>query len=309
MLFFQRCKPFLVISGTLLLVFIALTACQAAPQAQPAPTADRLSTIVAEQQTRVVLLVTATPQATHAEKSAETATPTNAALSLPDQAAAQGIQISLEQVVEIESGYILKGKISKVAGLWLMVLPGEGTQLLDAQGHVIPTKPYFNGTGGTVQDTFADWGLQTIGKNYPGTWRLNIPSLFIELSRKVTFTADLGPAPQIGQSWDLNLPVDFAGYKFFVQKVALFQSENNRPCLNFLFAGGPEIFRVSSLTDPQNRSRHSGGQVSDAHSGTLSLSFCYDQVPTGVRSFDIFMVEVIQPGPWTLRWQPPTLSN
>ena len=289
----------------LLLMLVLFTAsCQRAPAVQPTATPSITAKAVSEQLTKGALLISPTPAKTVDLKLTSTATPTNDAPSLPDIALANGIQVSLEQVQEMDDSYILKGKISKVQGLWLMVLLGEGTQLLDAQGSVIPTT--YISSGGTIQDTFEDWGLQTIGKDYPGPWSLHIPSLFVELSHKVTFTIDLGFAPQIGQSWDFNMPVDYAGYPFFIQKAELFQSsEKDRPCLKFLFNSGPEIFRIGGVTDPANRSRHTDMQVSDAINGSSFNSLCYDQAPAGIHSFNIYTINIIQQGPWALHWQPP----
>lgn len=289
----------------ILSLVLLIASCQRTPSVHPSPIPNETSSVILGQPTKVVLLITPPPSGTADEKQFGAATQTNDAPSLPDIAMANGISISLEQVEETDDGYILKGKISKVHSLWLTVLLGEGTQLLDAQGGVIPTKYYSDGKGGTTQDAFEDWGLQTIGKDYPGPWKLTIPSLIVELSHKVSFTVDLGFAPQIGQSFDVNLPVDFAGYPFFVQKVEFFLSEKNRPCLNFLFTSGPEIFRISGVTDAGNRSRHTDMQVSDANNGSSFNSLCYDQMPAGIHSFDIYLIDVIQQGPWTLHWQPP----
>ncbi len=293
--------------GILILVLFSIVSCQATPPTQSSPTPNFLSTAVAEQITKVVLLVTPTPIEASNGKPAETvpATSTDEVLLLPDVATANGTQISLEQVDEIESGYILKGRISKEPNLMLEVRLGFGTELLDAQGNVIPTEYYFGGQGGTIQDGFSNWGLQTQGKNHPGPWSLNVSSLLIELSKKVSFAVDLGPEPEIGQIWELNTPIDFAGYNFVVQKVELFQSEKNRACLKFSFAGGPEIFRITSVDDPENRTRGKDIQVGDASSGEIFHSSCYDQIPAGIRRIDIYSVDVIQQGPWTLRWQPP----
>lgn len=294
--------------GILMLVLFSIASCQSTPTTQPSPTPNLLSTEVSKQLTKVVHLVTPTLNQANTGKTAETGTATSAneVLSLPDVATANGIQISLEQVEEIESGYILKGKISKDPGLWLMVLLGEGTQLFDARGNVIPTKYYSDGKGGTIQDTYENWALQTQGKNYPDPWRLNVASLLIELSKKVSFAVDLGPEPQIGQVWELNAPIEYAGHTLVVQKVELFQSEKNKPCLKFSFAGGPEIFRVTSVDDPENRARGKDIQVGDASSGEIFHSSCYGQMPAGIRRIDIYSVDVIQQGPWSLRWQLPS---
>lgn len=291
--------------GILMLVLISIASCQASPTSQPSPTPNLLSTEVSKQLTKVALLVTPNPNETDPGKLTETVTSADDIHPLPDVATANGIQISLEQVEELESGYILKGRISKVPGLWLMVLLGEGTQLLDAQGGVIPTQYYYEGKGGTIHDTFENWGLQTIGKEYPSPWSLAIPSFLVELSRKVSFAVDLGPEPQIGQVWELNTQLDYAGHTLIVQKMELFQSEKNKPCLKFSFAGGPEIFRVTSVNDPENRARGKDIQVGDANSGEIFHSSCYAQMPVGIRRIDIYSVDVIQQGPWTLRWQPP----
>jgi hypothetical protein len=298
-------KMLLLRPGILLLLALFIASCQRTPAGQPSPTPNLPSTIVFGRPTKVVLHVTPTPAKTVNEKLTDTKMPTNNAPSLPDAVVANGIQISLEQVEEIESGYILTGSISKDPRSMLTIYLGPGTRLLDAQGEVIPTKRYWGQGGGTLQDASAHWGLQTEGKNYPAPWRLNIPSLLIELTGKVSFAVDLGPVPQIGQTWDLNTPFDFAGHKLVVQKVEMIQSEKSRPCLAFTFAGDPEIFRIRSVSDPENRSVHIDGHVSDADSGTISSSFCYDQVPLGTRSIDVYLVDILHQGPWLLGWRPP----
>jgi len=249
-----------------------------------------------------------TPTQVQPTLSSETTAAAGSSQALPNTATAAGIRISLDQVIETETGFILKGSISKDPKNMLDVGLGQGTQLLDARGAVIPTERYSFQSGGSLQDPSSGWGLQTNSKAYLGPWKLSIPSVMIGLSLLKPFEIDLGPTPQIGQSWDLNRTLDFAGHPLVVQKVEMTQGPNNTIYLNFTFGGNPELFDVPSMGDPQNLSVRSGGKGSSAESGAITSAFLYDQVPSGKRTINIYGIRIVQQGPWILGWQPPAAS-
>lgn len=238
---------------------------------------------------------------------AATAAPASAQV-LSNAATVEGIRISLEQAIETETGFIMKGSISKDPKRMLNVQLGRGTQLLDAYGAVIPTEYYFGQKGGSLQDPSSGWGLQTNSKAYPGPWKLSIPEVMIELSGYVPFEIDLGPTPRIGQTWELNKSIDFAGYPLVVQKVEMTQGPNQTTYLDFTFAGSSGLFSASVI-DPDNRSARTNGKSSSAESGAITSAFTYDQLPTGKRKIVVSSLRYTQNGTWLLGWQPPASST
>ncbi len=252
-------------------------------------------------------LTAATPVLNQATKLPTTGAITESAPALGHTAAVNGITVSLDQVAETEQGFLLQGSISKDPKTVLMVRFGLGTQLLDANGEVIPTE--FSLSGGSLTDPSSEWKLQTNSKAYPGPWTLKVPSLFIELSAKVSFNVDFGPSPQIGQIWEINQTLDFAGHPLVVQKAELIEDQDQKTRLRFTFGGGSELYEVSSMGDPQNFSARSSPKLTSADSGALTYSSIYDQIPTGKRTVDIYGATLVQPGPWLVGWQPPVTAG
>jgi Tol biopolymer transport system component len=127
----------------------------------------------------------------------------------------------------------------------------------------------------------------------------------IELTGMVPVDFDLGPAPAVGQTWDLNQTLDFAGHALVVQSVQMTQGRDQTIWLDFTFGGSPEIFAISSSGDRDNRSLRPASKGSTAESGQITYALSYDAVPTGKHRIDIGGITVLQAGPWELGWQPP----
>jgi WD40 repeat protein len=232
------------------------------------------------------------------------------AQTLSNSAMVAGIQISLDQVMETENGFILTGSKSwKGMENTEDVYLGLDTRLLDARGAVIPTETYFPGGGISPENQSAAWALETNSKAHPGPWKLSIPSVLIQRTSEVSFELDLGTAPSLGQTWNLNTQLNIAGHTLVVQKAEMTQGPglDGTFYLDFTFSGGPELLQVS-VSDPDNHSARIAGKGSSAESGAITSAFSYDGLPTGKRKIVVTSLTYIQQGPWILGWQPPTTS-
>jgi hypothetical protein len=226
----------------------------------------------------------------------------------PNSATVAGIRLTLEQVMESENGFILKGSTSW-KGMENMFVDGfgPGAQLLDGRGTVIPIGTYSDQQGGPLENQTSVWGFQTNSKAYPGPWKLSIPSMIVYLTTNQTFELELGPAPKPGQTLDLNMPLTIAGHTLVVQKAEIKGRLDGTILLDFTFGGDPELFDVS-VRDPDNHSARISGTGSTAESGAITSAFSYDQLPSGKRKIVITRLSYLQQGPWILGWQPPASS-
>ena len=225
-------------------------------------------------------------------------------------ATVNGIRISLDQVMETENGFVLKGSTSWKGmentvdvGVGL----GLGTSLLDGYGAVIPIEYYTDQKRGSLEPQSNTWAFQTNSKAYPGPWTLRIPAVIVQMTTQVSFEVDLGSVPKPGQIFAMNTSLAIAGHSLVIQKAEFTQGLDGRYTLDFTFGGDPNLFAVS-IRDPDNKSALLTGTGSSAESGTITSAISYDYLPTGKRTILVTGLSYVQPGPWLLGWQPPASS-
>lgn len=222
----------------------------------------------------------------------------------------RGVRFTLERVVELEDSYVFQGHISweGLEGVTYVSPHWNSFVLTDANGQNVPVEevsPDDVAEGDAVQRY--SWALQTNSKGYPGPWTLSLPSLMIDVNAQVPFQIDLGPDPELGQTWEVNQTLEVPGYSIRFTMVELYQDSEERIWLAFTIETGSEVYSVDlSDQDVSALTGHGKGEIDQ--DGRLISAFAYKQIPTGVRQINIGRIGFTLDGPWQVTWQPPVSS-
>ncbi len=225
-------------------------------------------------------------------------------------AAHHGIQVRLEQAIELPDGYQLQGSLSVPATMQAFDVASPLDHLLqDAAGRPIPTMPAEPDTltAAPPGSTFR-WAIRTATKSAPGPWRLSIPALVLHVSTETSFEIDLGPDPQLGQTWTLDQPLTAAGQQMRITAARLWADSEGRIWLNLDFAGGPDLLAVRlGKADHAGRSTtYSDGLLAPGH---LNSGLVFEQKPAGILHLQVVTISYRVPGPWQLSWEPPATAT
>lgn len=124
--------------------------------------------------------------------------------------------------------------------------------------------------------------------------------LFIDLSSdSPTFTIELGTNPEIGQTWEINKVLTAGGFSFRVLNATL----TGEPGLLFEIEPEPPLTGVMfHSTNPLMTGAAGGVPV---HSGNLSSSITFSEIPEGALEVRLMSVYYQAAGNWQIHWQPP----
>ena len=234
-----------------------------------------------------------------------------------------GFTLQLENVVELDDGFVFTGSLS-----WDdSVFPtGKGIisevitpTLTDSSNQNIPVEEVQLANGSTVDEHKMAWSFRTNRKNFSGPLVLSVPAVNTTiLPPDANFELDLDPAPQTGQSWEVNQDFVFAGHTIHLSSVQLLGDSN--PCwkydLVFNFASDEEGIGASvnddvpQLTPGQICSGGGGGGGGPVDPKIFSTGTTYASIPTGLHHFTISAsIPYLITGPWQVTWNPPVVEE
>ena len=258
---------------------------------------------------------TASSQTAAPAAAAAANTPAEAATAQANVATAQGITLSLDKVIELEDGFLLQGSAT-----WSLQSPISTLELdfyhslEDANGQEIPVEPAEVDNPPAVEsEHMVRWAVRTAAKNYPGPWTLSLANVhaleFVPApaGSPASFEIDLGAAPTIGQTWQIDQALNINGHEVRVTTASLARELDGRSSLTFQMEGGPEITNAD-LMDPAS-SRSSGGGGGYLDPGNLSSSIQYDPIPSGAHKIYLSGIGYNLSGPWKVSWTPPETTG
>jgi hypothetical protein len=266
---------------------------------------------------------------TPASQDAMTSTPAAGATSTPalsNVATLNGFTLRLDNVIELEDGYVFTGNLSWDDSAFPSgkgTLYGEVIPVLrDANGQVIPMEEVHVDANQpfSFYEHNKPWSYRTNRKAFAGPLTLSISSIgIVSLPPAFDFEIDLGPNPQIGQVWDVNRDFVVEGHTIRLQTIRL---TNNSPTtcdtVGLEYEIKSDAADVSlTLTDvnpeppiDQVCSGGGGGGGGGPVDPTLSTgTIGYRNIPVGVHHYSVsaFIPYVIN-GPWQVTWTPPLTS-
>lgn len=224
--------------------------------------------------------------------------------------APHGIQVQLEQAIELPDGYQLQGSLRVPASVHAYLAEPELAHVLqDADGRPIPAAPVEPDVlAAAAADAAFHWAVRTNTKDAPGPWRLSIPAIVLHVATEAPFAIDLGPDPQLGQAWTLDQPLTAVDQPMRITAARLWADSAGRIWLNLDFAGGPDLLAVHfARTDRAGRTTtYSDGLVAP---GRLNAGLVFAQKPGGLLRLQVTAINVRVAGPWQMTWQPPAATT
>jgi len=225
----------------------------------------------------------------------------------PSQEVSAESPMTLEKVIETESGYILVGKFRSIG------LP----QGAEAVTFSMPPK-ITDASGQEVQYNFANyqadipdietekdafsWAFEIEGKQFNWPLTITVNSVAVEYSSvQTSFEFDAGPNPKEGQEWDLYIDLgELAGYPVRVVKAI------RRPDGYEFYFKSTAIFHGIDL------------QIEDSIQGLTGMDGPGDfasevnfagEIPSGKSTVLVSRPVVATPGYWQLQWQPENATH
>lgn len=214
-----------------------------------------------------------------------------------------GIELVLDQYVELETGYILMGKISWASSEINGVIY-QNIILWDSKGEEIPYTEIPPETYPEPDEKWLPWSFQITGKqiDWPLTMTVDAGIVDILLAEPVTFQFDPGNAPHPGQVWDLNLDFRVAGYALEVLSVEAVQQSDN---LGFRFTIQADDGVVTARVMDMQKNIMGGGGGGMPQEGAFTAEILYgDKLPHEPITVSIIGLLVMSSDPWQLSWTP-----
>lgn len=221
--------------------------------------------------------------------------------------------LTLEKVIETDSGYILIGKFSSV-GLppdEKAVQFGQSPTITDAGGQNVP----FNFANYQLLDLPAErtktgvfsWAFELQGKQFNWPIAITVNSLAVEYSNEqAQFEFDSGPTSQDGQVWEnLNINFKLAGHPVHVLNVIRMPDS-----YQFNFATEDSTF--FNAVDISIGDSTQGMTGIDGPSNFGSEAKFTGAVPSGKLTVLLTRPIIMTSGSWQLQWKPdhaPTLPT
>jgi len=247
------------------------------------------------------------PTASPASATLEPSSAPSVSPSLPN-----GSGLYLDKVIELPNSYILVGNFTDAGDM-----PGG----LEVSGDPNDDLPHMeDGLGNSVSfkvrediQPASPWGdrywMRTWAYEIPKTVQGPVTITLDEINIGVTNTAqinfDAGSNPQIGQKWELNIPIHLGAYEYVMDSVEIVQG-------GYLFKyhsgtdvpeGQSLLFNIPDTSPEQNASRVNTQKTIVEYSETIT----YSSIPTGPLTVELSLYESVPlQGPWKLTWTPPS---
>jgi len=218
--------------------------------------------------------------------------------------------LHLEKVIELADSYILIGKFTDggdLPGPLSMSTESDSEYLPhieDANGNPVSFKVREDARPDPDWDVAYYWAYE-IPKPVATPLKITVDRVNIRKHNTAQIQFDTGDHPQVGQEWNLNLPVKLGASDFVVDSVTFLGNGYtfNLSSENLPEGVEPNIDIVDSSLSPYLFDNISPTTISAITITTKSPP------PTGNLTVNWWLDEFIpQPGPWSLIWTPPNTN-
>lgn len=216
-----------------------------------------------------------------------------------------GIMFTLEQVIELESGYIFEGSATWTdPNIQAYSLLPYNAHLSDSTGRVIPLQwaPPQTTPSGNMQSR---WAFQSAEKPTAFPLTLTLDGYTFNLITQASFPLDLGANPQPGQTWALNLDLPVAGHTIHVDS-ATWVTNPDMTMLEFRLSSDENVIGAM-LFDLQNTSGQGGGGGGggEPQPGPFTATVYYENgFPSEATQITVASLQIVVKTPWQTTWQP-----
>jgi len=262
------------------------------------------------------LAAASTPRQTEQASPGETNTP-----ALSNTATLHGFTFRLENVIELDDGFVFTGSLSWDDSAFPTGKGFAGAAiptLTDESGQKIPIEEVQ--LNATYDEHHAPWSYRTNRKAFSGPLVLSIQSIKTSMTAPaVDFAVDFGSNPQIGETWEINHDFVVEGHTIRLLSVSLGAVPDT--CqgvgVDFNFRGdapgvdaylGDMVTVTPMVCTPGVRGGGGGGGPVDPN--VFSTGVTYKDIPSGVHHFSVNVsVPYEVQGPWQVIWNPPMAAG
>jgi hypothetical protein len=217
--------------------------------------------------------------------------------------------LHLDKVIELPNSYILIGNFTDAGDLPEPVEINLGPyddlpHMEDGTGQRVIFRVRTDIQPDNVQDGNRYWAYE-VAKPVPGPLTITLDQVNITVTDTTQFTFDAGSNPQVGQKWELNLPVHLVNYDYVIDSVEVIKDG-----YRFNYHSGtdvPEGVSLQIIIIGSSPEQGSGKAINRKSVVTYFDSFTYsDSLPTGQLTVELTLSETVPlQGPWILSWMPP----
>jgi hypothetical protein len=242
--------------------------------------------------------------------------------ALSSVATGNGFTLQLDNVIELADGFVFTGSLSWDDSAFPTGEDGSvgaiSLALTDSNDQNIPIEEVQLVNGPYLDEHRMAWSYRTNRKSFSGPLALSVSTVDTTLYPPgADFELDLGPTPQVGQSWDVNRDFIFAGHTIRLLSVQLLDDSN--PCwkydlvFNFASAEAGDYASVIDVVPQTALDQSCGGGGGGGGSGDLRIfatGTTYSSIPTGLHHFTISaFIPYLISGPWQVTWNPPVVEG
>ena len=239
--------------------------------------------------------------------------------ALSNIATLNGFTYQLDNVIELEDGYVFTGNLSWNDSVFPtgkgVILEAVIPVLTDASGQEIPIEEVR--LDWSNQEHKALWSYRTNSKAFAGPLTLSVSSIKTSMiAPAIDFEVDFGSNPQVGQTRDVNQDFVVEGHSIRLLSISLdpVPSSCQGVGVDFKFSGDVPDVVVSDVV-PQEPIICSGGGGGGGGGGPVDPtvfygSVGYKNIPTGLHHYSISVsVPYVVNGPWQVAWNPSLTSE
>jgi hypothetical protein len=233
--------------------------------------------------------------------------------SVPTPTFALRSGLHLDKVIELPGSYVLIGNFTDA-----QELPGPvemSTSPYDDLPHIEDEagNPVAFKVRADMQPEMGPgvryWAFE-IAKPVLGLLKITLDQVNIAVTDTTQFTYNAGADPQVGQKWEINLPVHLRSYDYVIDSLEavkggyLFKYHSG---LDTPAGVGLSINILGVSLDQQNNMQDNGSEVDGKTIREYSNRIVYPApLPTGQITVELSLTESVPlQGPWVLTWTPP----
>jgi len=216
--------------------------------------------------------------------------------------------LHLDKVIELPNSYILVGNFTDAGdlpgGLVINLDPHEDLpQMEDGTGNPVTFKVREDIKPENPQGGVRYWAFE-IAKPVQGPVTITLDQVNVAATDTAQIKFDAGSNPQIGQKWDLDLPIHVRSYEYVINSVEVIKNG-----YLFKYHSGSDAPKGISLNIVILGSSSEGDSDSVDNRNIVaqySNSLTYpSSMPTGSLTVELSLTEFVPlQGPWTLTWTP-----
>ena len=215
-------------------------------------------------------------------------------------------RVSVEKVIDIDDGYILAGKITRLQQD--VTIEQHGVMVIrDAEGKKVPST-FVNDLNEyelmDIQPGEIPFSFQFKGSGVVFPITITIPGIELSMPDKeasTTMTFNAGENPQPGQEWQVNQPFTLAGHNIMLESV----SAGSQISYSFKFKGDDEVYGLAVGIENYPGLGGGGSGVGPEHEFWRTIA--YETLPAGELTLKLWNLVLTSPmQQWTTTWQPQT---